>query len=150
MMLRVAGSRLPTIHKMMPWMKPKVLNHQIGLRQEMLSGRIGRNGGGSAAQSQSDATANFKTSKFSFTCVLASLQSLNTTCLPPNSILPVKRRRANRPPTPQCKRTNKLSEIPTTILHFALQESADQIHLSHTTVINMPQQSIVGNRGHVV
>ena len=54
------GSRLPTIQKMLPWMKSQVLFHEIGLCQEIIAGRIGGNGGGSAAESPCDETAIFQ------------------------------------------------------------------------------------------
>ena len=58
MVFKSTGSRLPSIPKMMPWMKSKVLNHEIGLCQETKAGRIGGNGSGSAAESPCVENAN--------------------------------------------------------------------------------------------
>ena len=57
----VCGSRMPTIQKIKPWMESQVLNREIGLCQEMTAGRIGGHGGGSAAESPCNETANFRT-----------------------------------------------------------------------------------------
>ena len=56
MVFTSAGSRLPTIQNMMSWMKSNVLNHETGLCQEMIAGRIGGNGAGSASGNPCDET----------------------------------------------------------------------------------------------
>ena len=45
---------------MMPWMHSKVLNRELGLRQETMAGRVGGDGDGNAAESPCGENAIFQ------------------------------------------------------------------------------------------